>query len=81
MVNLDINLKTCETYECDTCDHVTKTIANMKKHIRESKECESSTIYHIKIDRKDVNEANSKEYKQSEIFWKIKREIYIYKFL
>ena len=66
MVNLDINLKTCETYECDTCDHIIQTISEMKKHIREN--C-SSTIYHIRVDRKDFNEANVKENKQSEILW------------
>ena len=32
--NLDINLKTCEIYECKECGHVTKQISEMKKHMR-----------------------------------------------
>ena len=66
---LNLHLKTCETYECEKCEHVTKNITEMKKHVKENySECGSSTIFHIKIDRNDENEANFKEYKQSEIF-------------
>ena len=66
--SLKIHLKTCETYECEKCEHVTKSIKDMKKHIVSSAECGSSTVFHIKIDRNDENEANWKEYIQDEIF-------------
>ena len=69
--NLNLHLQTFETYECDICDHVTNTITEMKKHIRESKQCDSSSIFHIQKNRNNCNKASAKEYKQSEIFWKM----------
>ena len=67
--NLDIHLQTCEIYECKACEHVTKQIAGMKTHMKESnEECGDATIFHIKIDRNDKKVANCKEYKQSDIF-------------
>ena len=70
MENLNLHLKTCETYQCDVCENVTQTITGMKNHIKENHEkCGLSTIFHIKLDRMDDNEATFKEYKQSEIYW------------
>ena len=67
--NLNLHLKTCETYQCDVCENVTQTITGMKNHIKENHEkCGLSNIFHIKLDRMDDNEAKYKEYKQSEIF-------------
>ena len=64
MERLNLRLKTCETYECEKCEHV--TITEMKKHVKENySECGSSTNFHIKIDRNDDNKANFKEYKGS----------------
>ena len=66
---LDLHLKTCETYECQNCEYVAKTISEMKKHRYEkSKECLSTTIFHVKTDRNDENQANFKEYKENELF-------------
>ena len=67
--NLELHLKTCEIYECKSCEHESKQISKMKKHIAENKEnCGTSCIYHIKIDRNNESEADYKEYKQSDIF-------------
>ena len=62
--NLELHLKTCEIYECKSCEHESKQISKMKKHIAENKEnCGTSCIYHIKIDRNNESEADYKEYK------------------
>ena len=54
------------------CEEVTKSITEMKKHVKANYSvCGSSTIFHIKLDRNYDNEANFKEHKQSEFFWKI----------
>ena len=68
---LNLHLKTCETYECDTCYHVTKTITEMKKHIRESKQCDSTTIFHIKIDRNYCNKQMLKNINRVKYFEKM----------
>ena len=65
---LNLHLKTCEIYECDNCEHVAKNISSIKKHIHTSKECNTSTVHHVKIDRNDDEEANEKEYEQADLF-------------
>ena len=66
--NLELHLKTCETYECEECEFVSKTISGIKIHISESKKCASSNICHIKIDRNNEELAKCTEYKPSDLF-------------
>ena len=65
---LNLHLITCEIYECNKCEHVVKKISSIKKHMHISKDCNSSTIHHVKIDRNDNEEADNKEYEQNELF-------------
>ena len=49
--NLQIHVKTCEIYECENCEFVSKQLSGIKKQMREdNKECGSSSIFHIKTD-------------------------------
>ena len=65
---LDIHIKTCEIYECNHCEYGTKTLSEMRKHKTESSECLTSSVFHVKVDRKFENEADSKEYQHEELF-------------
>ena len=79
---LNLHLITCEIYECNKCEHVAKKISSIKKHMHISKDCNSSTIHHVKIDRNDNEEADNKEYEQIELFEKenLQKQTYRMKF-
>ena len=66
--SLNVHLSTCEIYECTKCEYVALKLSEIKKHIQETDECSSSTIYHVKLDRLDENKTSYKEYEQQEIF-------------
>ena len=66
--NLEIHLKTCEIYECEDCEYVSKQLSGIKQHISEIQKCSSSNILHIKMDRNNDQLASCTEYKQSDIF-------------
>ena len=44
-------------------------MSSIKKHIHTSKECNTSTVHHVKIYRNYDGEADEKEYEQAELFW------------
>ena len=59
-------------------EHIAKTISDMKKHIAaKNNDFGLSSIFHVKMDRNNDNEADWKEYKQNELFKKM-QAIYIY---
>ena len=65
---MQIHIKTCEIYECENCEFVSKQLSGNKKHMREdNKECGSSIIFHIKTDRNNEDVACCTEYKLSEL--------------
>ena len=64
---LNLHLKTCEIYECNNCEHVSKSISSIKKHIHNKQECKETTIHHVKIARNNDEEADATEYEQSEL--------------
>ena len=67
--SLEIHLKTYEIYECKNGDHIAKTISDMKKYIAaNTNDFGLSSIFHVKMDRNNDNEADWKEYKQNELF-------------
>ena len=69
--SLELHLKTCEIYECEECGFVSQSLAGMKKHRSEKNtKCESSTVFHIKMDRVKEEIATCTNYKQSELFLK-----------
>ena len=55
-------------------EHVAKKISSIKKHMNVSKDCNSSTVHHVKID--------NKEYEQNEFFEKenLQKQTYRMKF-
>ena len=57
---LNLHLKTCEIYECNKCEHVAKKISSIKNHVNNSKDCNSSTVHHVKIDRNNDEIADCK---------------------
>ena len=65
---LNLHLKTCEIYECNQCEHVSKKISSIKNHVKGNNDCISSSVHHVKIDRHNDEEADSKEYRQDELF-------------
>ena len=45
---LNMHLKTCEIYECANCEHVTKSISSIKKHMHMNKrECQDSSMLNL----------------------------------
>ena len=49
--------------------------------MKNSNDCNTSTVHHVKVDRNDDEKADCKEYEQEELFeWKFKDEIYKMKF-
>ena len=61
--DLEIHLRTCEMYECDsyTCWARGKNLSDMKKHIAEKHE-NLTSLNHLKIDRKDKFNVTSTSY-------------------
>ena len=58
--DLEIHLRTCEMYECDSnsCLQRSKKLSDMKKHINENHE-NYTLLNHLKIDRKNEFEVTS----------------------
>ena len=55
---LDIHIFTCEVYRCNKCQLNLKTLSDLKKHIVEEHEGQSTKIYHAKQDRKNKEEVS-----------------------
>ena len=69
--SLELHLKTCEIYECEECELVSKSFVGMKNHRSEKNtKCESSTVFHVKMDRDNEETASCTDYQQSELFLK-----------
>ena len=68
---LEMHLTTCEIYECANCVKSFKTLSEIRKHMIDEEnldECGLGNIFHVKIDRKNSNEASYKEYTQNELY-------------
>ena len=66
---LETHLLTCEVYDCGSCDERTKTLENIKQHIREShqKYLEFNIIRHLKLSTENFSEIKKKEYYYKEV--------------
>ena len=62
-------LLTCEVYDCGSCDERTKTLENIKHHIRVSHEkyLEFNIIRHLKLSAETFSEIKKKEYFYKEV--------------
>ena len=66
---LETHLLTCEVYDCDQCDERTKTLENMKDHIRESHKeyLDYNVLTHLKLSTENFSEIQKKEYYYKEV--------------
>ena len=67
---LEIHLSTCEAYVCDCdCDYRTKQLSELKKHTEKNHSTFPNIyIYHVKLDRKNEEEATYKYHASNDIF-------------
>ena len=67
---LDLHLVTCKIYEYDLCEDKTKNLSELKQHL-ETKHPDNSLkdsfVTHVKLDRKNEDEASFKCHKVSEL--------------
>ena len=61
---LETHLLTCGAYDCDQRDERTKTLGNMKDHIREShkEDLKYNVLIHLKLSTENFSEIQKKEY-------------------
>ena len=64
--DLEIHLRTCETYECSDCWKRLKNLSDIKSHIQEKHE-EFTTLNHLKIDRESDFEVKINSYNLNEV--------------
>ena len=67
---LDLHLVTCEIYECEICEDKAKNLSEMKQHFetKHPEKClKDSFVMHVKLDRKNEDEASAKCHKFSEL--------------
>ena len=64
--DLEIHLRTCETYECSNCWKRLKNLSDIKSHIQEKHE-EFTTLNHLKIDRESDFEVKINSYNLNEV--------------
>ena len=66
---LDLNLFTCEFYECYACNKRFKTLTNLKTHFQEEHGVKSHfTVTHAKLNRKNSEVVDEKDYNNEELF-------------
>ena len=65
---LEIHIFTCEVYRCNKCNSNFKTLSDMKKHIKEDHEGNSTNIYHAKQDRKNKDEVSYTYHRSEDLF-------------
>ena len=65
---LNLDLTTCESYDCSRCNIRVFTISDIKAHIKEKHDSEYLTIYHGKLDRKDSNYVKQTSYDKDELY-------------
>ena len=65
-VDLEIHLRTCETYECSDCWKRLKNLSDIKSHIQEKHE-EFTTLNHLKINRESEFEVKINSYSLNEV--------------
>ena len=70
--NVDHHFFTCEAYQCDKCEVHFKTLNNLKKHLLERHDGESTRIYHVKQNRKEKDELSYSLHMSEEIFPNLK---------
>ena len=65
---LEVHIRTCEIYKCETCNNVRcKTISEIKTH-KEKSHQGGISIIHVKKDRKNDDFVTYVEYRSSDLF-------------
>ena len=65
-VDLEIHLRTCETYECSNCWKRMKNLSDIKNHI-ETEHASYTNLNHLKIDREREFDVKIKSYSLQEV--------------
>ena len=65
-VDLEIHLRTCETYEFSDCYKRMKNLSDIKNHI-ETQHVDYTTLTHLKIDREREFDVKIKSYSLQEV--------------
>ena len=64
---LNLHLKTCESYECNSCNLRVYTISDIRDHIKDKHESDYVFITHGKLDRKDENYVKETSYEKDKL--------------